>query len=238
MAVLKAYQTLEEAHLERMQLGAEEIQAHVLDESIASIAPHHLNGSGVRLFVADEDVPRAREILELPAISRIMPKATANPLWLMIAIGVAAFTVLFFGAKQYREPHTASVERVEQDRNNDGKLDERTEYNRQGKIVAFYADNNFDGNWDWKQSFENGSPFRAEMDRDFDDVFDTILDFKKGVKTTETICPSGQGNPLFRHEYQHGVLNVTWHDHQRDGRWDERIDHDAMGREINRTLLK
>lgn len=218
-----------------MLLGSEEIDAQVIDEAMAVIAPHHFISSGIRLAVADEDVSRAREILGLPAIPQVIPKTNTNPLWLMVVIAVAAFTVLFFGFKHYQ---VSKIERVDQDRNNDGKPDERTEFNRQGKPVTFYLDNNFDGNWDWKQNFQDGTPTHAEADLDFDSVFDATVVFKNGLAITETIRPGGEGNPLFRHEYEHGITKVTWFDSDRDGSWDERIDYDPMGREIKRLSLK
>ncbi len=67
MRVLKGYATLEEAHLGRTVLASEGIDGQVLDEG-ASVAPHLLLASGIRLAVADEDAARAREILGLSAV--------------------------------------------------------------------------------------------------------------------------------------------------------------------------
>lgn len=237
MRVLKGYPTLEEAHLGRSLLASEGIDAEVLDEG-ASVAPHLLQATGIRLTVADGDADQAREILGLSAVLKPGSRKSLNPLWLILITGVAVFTVLYAGIRRNLGSPAAASSRIEHDRNHDGKPDERLELNQQGERVAGYGDENFDGRWDSKSNYQEGILVRVERDLDFDGVFDSTLEYQNGIMATETIRPGGEGYPLFRHEFHRGVLAISWSDKDRDGRWDERIEYDPMGREIQRMVLK
>jgi len=237
MTVLKGYSTLEEAHLGRSLLASEGIDAQVLDEG-ATVAPHLLLASGVRLAVADEDALRARETLGLSAVLHVVPRTYSDPTWMVLALGAAILTVLFFGLQQNRGSRVAGENRAEMDRNRDGAVDERVELDVKNRPVMRYEDNNFDGSWDRKVWFSEGTLVRAEEDLDFDGFFDSFSEYQNGVKVTELIRPHGEGFPLFRHEFKRGVRVLTWSDPDRDGVWKERIEVDALGREVTRTTVK
>ncbi len=238
MTVLKGYATLEEAHLERSRLAAEGIDAQVLDESTAVSAPYALIEPGIRLAVADEDAPRAREILGLSAVLKVVPEKTHSPSWLIFVVVAAVLLVLFFANHRNGGSQAETLNRTELDRNHDSKPDLRQEADRYGRLVAESFDNNFDGRWDLKRKYENGILVAAEQDLDFDGVFDSTLEYQNGVLATETIRPKGEGHPLFRREFRHGVLAVIWADRDQDGGWDERADCDLLGREVLRMNLK
>ncbi len=235
MTVVNGYSTLEEAYLAKSLLASEEIDAQILDEA-GSVAPHLLLASGIRLAVADEDASRAREILGLSAVLKAVPKTPSHPVFMILVMAAAVLTVLFFGIQRNRGDE--SVNRIDVDRNHDGKADARSEFDRDGKIVSWYADDNFDGRWDLKQKYEGGILASSEQDRDYDGLFDAVFEYHLGIVRTETIRPRGEGHPLFRHEFRQGVLSVTWSDKDRDGSWDERLEFDAMGTETLRASLK
>jgi hypothetical protein len=238
MTVVNGYTTLEDAYLAKSLLAEEGIDSQVLDEA-ASVAPHLLLASGIRLAVADDDdAPRAREILGLSAVLKVVPKAPSQPILMVLVMAAAILTVLFFGIQRNRQFDGDTANRTDLDRNRDGKADERCEYGGNGQVRTAYADDNFDGRWDFKQKFEGGIVASSEQDLDFDGQFDSVFEYKQGVPTIETIRPGGEGHPLFRHEFRQGVLVVTWSDKDRDGRWDERLEFDAMGTEIRRIVLK
>ncbi len=237
MRVLKGYPTLEEAHLGRSLLASEGIDAEVLDEG-AAVAPHLLLATGIRLAVADEDAAQAREILGLSAVLKAVSTKPMNPLWMILVTGVAGLTVLYAGIRRNHGFIAEVPNRIDLDRNRDGKPDERMERDRQGASVASYGDDNFDGRGDRKSKYQGGILASAERDLDFDGIFDSSLDYQNGVLATETIRPGGAGYPLFRHEYRNGILALAWSDRDRDGRWDERIEYDPTAREIQRTALE
>jgi hypothetical protein len=223
--------------LGRSLLASEGIDAQVLDEG-ATVAPHLLLASGIRLAVADEDAAQAREILGLSAVLKPVPSKSFSPLWMILVTGVAIFTVLYAGIRRNHGFMAETPNRIDLDRNQDGKPDERLERDRQGVPVAGYGDDNFDGRWDRKSKYQGGILASAERDLDFDGTFDSSLEYQNGVLTSETIRPGGERYPLFRHDFRHGILALTWSDKDRDGRWDERIEYDPAGREIQRTHLK
>lgn len=237
MRVLKGYPTLEEAHLGRSLLAFEGIDAQVLDEG-ATVAPHLLLASGIRLAVADEDAAQARQILGLSAVLKSVPGKSFNRMWVILVTGVAIFTVLYAGVRRNHGFTGEMPIRMDLDRNQDRKSDERVELDRQGLPVTGYDDDNFDGHWDRKSNYQGGILASAERDLDFDGTFDSSLEYQHGVLSTETIRPAGAGYPLFRHDFRQGILAVTWSDKDRDGRWDERIEYDPTGREIQRTALE
>jgi len=235
MTVLKGYSTLEEAHLGRSLLASEGIDAQVLDENM-SMAPHLLLASGVRLAVADEDAAAAREILGFPAAAPRVPRRGINPLWMIGIMAVAVFTVFYFGVRQRSNPDEAP-NTFDQDRNRDGKTDVKFYFDGEGLVMSAQIDDNFDGRWDGKETYESGIVVETIIDRNFDGLFDSTFSYVNGVAASETIRPGGQGFPLFRHDLRQGVLAVTWSDKDRDGKWDERIDYDPMGRETRREAL-
>lgn len=236
MTVLRGYSTLEQAFLAKSRLESEGVAAEVLDEAMAVSAPHLLMTSGIRLSVADEDAERAREILGLPSGPPPRKPSGPTPLWIAGAVMIAAVTVLFFGLRNYSQGPGGEV--VERDRNGDGKVDERFEYDVKGRALRAFEDNNFDGRWDARFDYKGEVPVRGEVDLDFDGVFDAVLECKNGVVVSETVRPGGEGYPLLRREYRDGVPRRMWLDEDRDGSWDVRVEFDAMGREMEKVPVR
>jgi hypothetical protein len=238
MTVLRGYSTLEQAHLARSLLESEGIAAEVLDEGTAVSAPYLLMSTGIRLAVADEDAGRAREILELPPEAPTPGHSgRGGGLWIGIVLVVAIGSILVLGIRQRASGIQAIPgEVIEMDRNGDGRVDHRTEYDPRGRPLRTFEDDNFDGRWSSRYEFGAGMVTRSEHDLDFNGVFDSVVEYRYGLPHIETVRPGGTGHPLFRHEFRHGRLAVTWSDPDRDGAWDERIVYDAMGREERQTL--
>lgn len=239
MIVLKGYSTLEQAHLARSLLESEGISAEVLDEGTAVSAPYLLLSSGIRLAVADEDAPRAREILELPAEAPPLRggRSVGGGLWVVIVLIVAMASVFVIGTRQKSARQRSFPGQViEQDRNGDGRPDLRYEYDAAGNPLLAFEDDNFDGRWSSRYEFRAGIVTRSEHDLNFDGTFDSVIEYRHGMPHVETIRPGGSGHPLFRHEYAHGRLATTWSDPDRDGTWDERTTYDPMGRQKRQPL--
>jgi hypothetical protein len=237
MRVVKRCSTLEEAHLARTRLADAGIEADVLDETIATTAPYLLGSSGIRLAVADEEADQACDLLGVPRNATVAPpKRGGLPAWIALVVGVAAITVMIAGMKQSRG--SAQPTKVDLDRNGDGRADARWIYDASGQSKEGFEDNNFDGTWDIRSAMRDGVIVTSEQDLDFDGVFDSHSRFKNGVIVEQTVTPSGSGNPLFRYEYKNGVAVVEWSDPERDGKWNERIEFDPMGRQTARLPLK
>lgn len=237
MRVVKRCVTLEEAHLARAQLAEAGIEADVLDEATATTAPYLLASSGIRLAVADEEADRACDLLGVPRGATVAPpKRGGLPAWIALVVGVAAITVVIAGMKQTRG--TAAVAKTDLDRNGDGKPDARRVYDSKGQIMEALEDDDFDGKWDVRLQYRNGLVVEAEKDLDFDGSYDSRIVYHDGVPLEETITPGGTGNALFRDEFEQGVRAARWSDPERDGKWNERIEFDSMGRETARLPMK
>lgn len=236
MRVVKRCGTLEEAHLARAQLAEAGIEADVLDEATATTAPYLLASSGIRLAVADEEADRACDLLGVPRGATLAPpKRGGLPAWIALVVGVAAITVVISGMKQTRG---GTNTKMDLDRNGDGKVDARSVFDAKGQNIESFADNNFDGKWDTRFVMREGVVVTSEQDLDFDGAFDCRSRFKDGVIAEQTVTPGGSGNPLFRYEYKDGVAVASWSDPERDGKWNERIEFDPMGRETARLPMK
>jgi len=67
MPVIASYTKMEDAHLAVSKLGGSGVQAWLRDEATANLYWLYSNAiGGVKVEVADEDIERAREILDLP----------------------------------------------------------------------------------------------------------------------------------------------------------------------------
>jgi len=239
MTVVKSYASLADAHIAKGMLEAAGVEADILDEYVAGNAPYLLGPSGIRLSVADEDASAAREALGLPPQPDPPPRKRGNaPVWAALVVFIAGLTVLIAGIRQYRPFAADGVERREFDRNHDGKTDERIEYDINGLPLRAYEDNNFDGIWDVRVTYENGVIRKVESDPEFDGTFPVSCEYENGLPVLQTVRPGGHGEELSRTEFRDGVMTRVWRDHDRDGHWDERIDYDALGREILRVDLR
>jgi len=237
MRVVKRCGTLEEAHLARAKLADAGIEADVLDEATATTAPYLLASSGIRLAVADEEADQACDLLGVPRAATVEPpKRGGLPAWIAVVVGVAAVTVMIAGMKQTRE--SVQPTKVDLDRNRDGKVDARSIFDTKGRATESFEDNNFDGKWDVRFAMHEDIVIAAEQDLDFDGAFDSRSRFQNGVIVERTVTPGGSGNPLFRYEYKNGVAVVEWSDPERDGKWNERIEFDPMGRQTARLPMK
>lgn len=236
MTVVKRCATLEDAYMTKNLLEAGGVGADILDEATASTAPYLLVSSGIRVTVADQDAVAAREILGLPAEEEPPVRTSGGIPWLAVLIAGIALVTLISYARQDRHP--AEPERVDDDRNGDGESDLRTTFDRSNRPVLTLVDDNFDGRWDTRVEYENGIESKATSDLDRDGTFDSVISYNRGVPATELVTPGGEGSPLFRKVFKNGVLESRWEDADRNGAWDQRIDFDAMGRELGRTSLK
>ncbi len=235
MQVIRTFSSLEDAHLARMQLGNEGIEADILDEATASAAPHLAFASGIRLAVADEDMVRAREILGLPTVA-LLPRSKGVPWWVFVVAGVALFTLLTQAIRNHSSRFSAP-QAANTDRNGDGKADERFDF-RKDVLLHTWSDDNFDGRWDVRTDYEGGIVAKIETDNDFDGDFDSVTEYRHGVPVMTLVRNGGKGPPLSRIEYRNGVVFRGWEDRDGDGTWDLTIDYDPFGRETARQELK
>ncbi len=233
MRIVRAYPNLPDAQLAKLALESAGIDADILDEATATLAPHLTFGSGIRLAVADEDFDQAREVLGLPPVE--LPPARAKrgvPWWAFAILAVAVVSLFLKGRPAAQDDDPYAI-----DRNRDGRKDERYEFDAGGRMKSAWSDNNFDGRWDERVYFRNGVVERVESDPDFDGAFDAVTEFRHGVPLTTAIRKGGKGPILSLTTYRDGVLVHVLEDRDGDGHWDVRIEYDPYGRESKREDL-
>jgi hypothetical protein len=107
MITIARFHKNEEAHLFRSFLGSEGIEAHILNEVVSQLLPHHCFATGgTRLAVAEENAERAEalyreyqdRVLEGPPV---VGDARAWPFALLISLLLGG-PLLWFGRKAVR----------------------------------------------------------------------------------------------------------------------------------------
>lgn len=219
MVVVKTYLNTESANLDRSLLASEGVDAFVADENLANADPPVVFASGgVRLMVADEELPRAREILDAAAREEPVFLDFPEPLeddvagrgdsggeegarWRFDNLVMAAACVLLgavVGSALYRSwlsgggAHAAVTE-IDPDA--DGVVDWRHHY-EQGGLRRVTGDRDGDGTVDMRIEYEPSVPglaLNGEADQDFDGRFETTLVYENGRLVREVIDEDGDG---------------------------------------------
>lgn len=234
MTVVKRCASLEDAYMIKNLLEADGVEADILDEATASTAPYLLISSGIRVTVADEDAEAAREVLGLTGEPEPPPPRRSSGLpWLSVLISIIALLVLISYARQGAK--SGLGQKVDEDRNGDGKADVRTTLDEFQRPHLRVEDGNFDGRWDVRFDYEAGIVVKRSEDFDHDGTFDSVSDFDHGVQTSELVTPGGTGNPSYRRVFRNGIEESRWEDKDRDGLWDTRTDFDTDGQGLKTT---
>lgn len=234
MQVVRTYSSLTEAQMAQLDLEAAGIQADILDEATATLAPHLAFASGIRLAVADGDFEQARELLGLPArLPSARPKG-GIPWWFFAIVAASVLTIVLQASRQGRT-RGVSQEPGGLDRNHDGRPDTRRE--QDGGLLTDWFDENFDGKWDYKVIYKDGVAVRSEVDVDFDGSYDAVTEFKDGVPQSTTVRRGGKGPVLRLATYRDGILATALEDRDGNGAWDLRIEYDPYGLQLKREEL-
>lgn len=199
-----------EAHMLQGYLQQEGIATRV-EGAYLQGAVGELAAQGFVRLVADEaDVERARaaiarwessEAAQAAAPSSGCAQAPAKS-WISVLLGVAIGVTGAFA--YFRTPATDSGV----DYNRDGVLDERWVYAPSGATLKSTMDRNLDSRIDYISHFDHqGEIDTAEADDDFDGVFETRYRFKNGSTVTGESDTDGDGYADFRTTFTHGVLD-------------------------------
>jgi antitoxin component YwqK of YwqJK toxin-antitoxin module len=147
------------------------------------------------------------------------------------------------------------LDKVESDRNGDGKIDEWFIYSS-GTCVRVLADQNFDGRIDlWQTNSEdfgsivrfdrnfdgkpdyvdiyvNGVLSESREDTDFNGIFDVTTQYKHGVPFLSEVRPNGTNVVFISRSFKDGILKEEWIDEDMDGKFDLKKEFDPMGKEV------
>lgn len=163
----------------------------------------------VRLVVEDDDYEQARTIIKrweateiptsTPAVAKPPTKAISAALGGLL-IGVVG-TYFFFHVP-------INVNGI--DHNHDGVLDERWRYSASGTFLGSTVDRNLDRKVDYLTHANlQGHVVSAEADDDFDGVFETKFQFKRGNLEFGEVDTDGDTLPNLKYYYKHGIYVST-----------------------------
>lgn len=182
----------------------------------------------VRLVVEDDDYAQARIIIkrweatEIP----ISEPVIASPPSKVFSATLGGLLIGVVGT--YFFLHLPiNVDGI--DFNHDGVLDIRWNYSASGAFLGSTLDRNFDRKVDYKsQTNQKGEEVSAESDDDFDGVFETKIQIKRGNFESVEVDTDGDTLPNLKSNYQHGVLVSTEYINPLSG-LPVRIEHYRLG---------
>jgi len=217
-----------EAHMLVDLLKQEDIDAHIHGEALQG-AVGEIPATGlVRLLVAEENHAAARAVIErwdstqveaTPPPARSAKSGGVRGLLLGLVIGVGATYAA------YRAP--ATTDGVDYDR--DGLLDEKITYSPNGMPLKLEADRNLDHKIDYVARYNaRGHLESAELDDNFDGVFETKQWLKNGNVEMSLADTDDDGYPDQRSSYTHGVIETTEYINPASGK-PVRIEHFVLG---------
>jgi hypothetical protein len=209
-------------------------------------------GGLVRVRVAPERAAEAREIIadwekaqpaDAPAVVR---RKTS---WAPYAFLLGGALGFFAGWLQYNSPASSNgidydddgilEERyfyagqkqtgTEQDRNSDGHADVRFEYDSHGVATDSWYDDNFDRRFESHTELRRGQPHVMSTDLDGDGFSEEVVRFQNGVATEwDFVSPSSRA-VVKREYYRAGRLFAADFDADADGKFERRVEYDALG---------
>lgn len=213
-------------------------------DDCGGMRPHISAERGVEILVSADDVPRAREILNLMKSEELSdPSVTVNTKGIFsgwsvfvagLIIGVLAgiVGVYVFGHIQVGEFEAVSNS-VKVDRNNDSVTDAIYYYGKSGELIASKEDNNFDGEMDFWGTCDHGFFSEAKQDTDFNGEWDTRTIYIHGVIQKTDCMPNGSDIIVRRYLFENGIFRRELIDVDRDGIFDVEKDYDPFGGDIS-----
>jgi len=120
-----------------------------------------------------------------------------------------------------------AIERMDFDRNSDGKVDARWLFDVNGAEKEYDADNDFDGRFEWQGHAEGGEVVRDVLDADGDGQPERVEHSTNGV--LQSVDYYSQERVVKRERYRAGILVGAEYDADGDGNFERRVEFDANG---------
>lgn len=247
-----------EAHMVVHMLEQSGVQAHVQGEHLQSGAGELPLGNLVAVAVADEDVPKAREVIReweatiaapdpaagAPARSSTNSHAIAFFVGALLA-GGAVWAVLNGPGRSNEVDRNGDgkvderffysgdqLARSEADRNFDGRVDEIFEYERNGDTKLYRSDDDFDGRLESTFKYLDGQPQRFEVDVDGDGQVDVRTSYDHGVAVTTEYMDRASRRVVKEVTYRGGKPLRAKLDLDADGQFERSYDFNAIDEPI------
>ena len=198
-----------EAHMLVHMLEQSGLHAHVEGEHLQSGAGELPVGNMVAVVVADEDVPKARQVIRdwEATITTPDPSAPAPAKSSTTSHTVAFFVGALLAGGAVWALSNGPEQSNELDRNGDGKVDDR--YFVSGdRIERVETDRDFDGRVDAVLEYARSGDLREyRSDEDFDGRFESTVRYRQGQSFEQDL--DGDGRIDLRTLYEHGVARTT-----------------------------
>ncbi len=250
-----------EAHMLVDLLKQEDIAASIQGEALQGAAGEIPATGLVRLMVAEEHHAAARAIIDRWEAAQVEPtpappRSTAAPLLRGLLLGLVIGAGATYAA--YRAPATADgvdydgdglldekwtfspngvLLKMELDRNLDKKVDYVASYDARGHLAAAELDDNFDGVFETKQWLKNGNIETSLSDTDGDSYPDLRTNFMNGVVDSVEYIDPASGKPLRIEHYTLGILKFADVDTDTDGVLDTRVTYTRRAEVASREPL-
>ncbi len=248
-----------EAHMICDLLAQAGISSRVDGEFLAGAVGELPLGSNIKVRVDPSRAAEARKVIDEwerrqpPEPSSTLPPrrpAWRSPLWFFCGILVGG-AVMFLALRTPNSNDAVDldgdgvtdetyfytgqvIDRVEYDRNADGKIDARWKNDINGIPVRFDGDDDFDGRFEWEIEARHGWPVRTTMDADGDDRPELVGLHKHGVMHTLEIYDEGGTRVVVREHIENSRLVASEFDKDGDGVFERRVEYDRYGEPLSR----
>lgn len=127
------------------------------------------------------------------------------------------------------ETHNYQISKTKIDRNFDGTVDFIFYFNRKGHLDYSSTDEDFNGTFETKTEYHNGSPARWESDTQDVGVINYIVTYKHGVIETETFIDLVTRKPKKVNYFGKFKIEKSEIDTNNDGVMDTIYEYDSIG---------
>jgi len=241
-----------EAHMICDLLARAGISARVDGEFLAGAGGELPLGSAIKVRVDPSHAVEARQVIDewertqpvdpTPPLKRARSRA---PLW-FFAGALLGGGFVYMGLNTPVTDHGVDLNedgnddktyyhagrkltRVDEDRNLDGKIDERVEYDWHGIAQRIESDDDFDGRFEWRTDLERTASHTATLDADGDGKADQIWHSKDGVLDSVEIYDESGNRIVARRHYTAGLLTAADFDRDGDGQFERHVEYDRYG---------
>ena len=122
-----------------------------------------------------------------------------------------------------------TLDRVEYDRNGDGKVDARWVNDLRGVSKRYDGDDDFDGIFEWRSEAERGQVVRSVLDADGDGRPERVENYRHGVLRTIDVYDASGRRVVAREHYDNSRLDARELDQDGDGVFERRVEYDEYG---------
>jgi hypothetical protein len=248
-----------EGHMICDLLARAGISARVDGEFLAGAGGDLPLGSTIKVRVDPARAAEAREVINEwereqppPEPSAAAPRSRMrSPLWFGVGMLVGAAIAFVVLRTPYTQPSVDldgdgvddeffhykgnHLDRVEHDRNGDGRIDAVWINDIHGVLSRYEGDDDFDGHFEWNSAAEGGQIALSTRDVNGDGRPDSVWRFADGVLRTVDVYDEAGQRVVARQHYADGVWNdVTDFDTDGDGSFERRVEFDRYGEPVLR----